>query len=81
MGMKITKKGDNIIVETDYGAGFVDQESSQSNQELLKKYMKETGVDKLEGKDYYEIKDNLTKQLNKDRNKKQLTTSSDYGFY
>ena len=63
MGMKITKKGDDLIVETDYGAGFVDQENAKWDRASLKNYMSETKRDCLQGSDYSDIKEQIRREI------------------
>lgn len=69
MGMKITKNGSDLTVETDYGSGFVDQENAKWDREILKNYMSETKRDCLQGSDYSDIKNQIRRE--KEEKKKE----------
>ena len=63
MGMKLTLKKDDLIVETDYGGGSIDQKYAQQDRERLKSSMRDAGMSSVEAPDYYEAKKKIEKRL------------------
>ncbi|MBR9682818.1 MAG: hypothetical protein GOV02_04020 [Candidatus Aenigmarchaeota archaeon] len=59
MGMEIKKNGNNLTVETDYGAGFIDHRNVHQDRNSINKYMKDFDKDSVGANDYDAVKDKM----------------------
>lgn len=71
--MRITRDGDDVKVESDYGGK--DHARAHSNSGVLTEYMKDQERDSIEGEDYQDIKDKLWLE---DKKKSPINESNVY---